>query len=530
VPLAGGGAVCTFTDVTARRKAERRIKESEARYRLLANHATDMIVRTGAGGVDLYVSPACRDLIGYEQHEIAGMSFRDHLHPEDTEAVLAGLGRLFAGTQDHETSTYRVRHKSGHWVWVEAHRRLVRDAGGNPQEVVSVVRDVSARRGLEEQLRQAQKMEAVGQLTGGIAHDFNNLLTVVIGNAEVLAEELQEPESRGLAALILESAEKGAGLTQQLLAFGRRQTLRAEALDVPAVVQGMLPLLRRTLGETVILKTEFPSPPPTALADRSLLESAILNLAINARDAMPAGGLLEIVVDEVFVDAGARVDGPVPGHYVSDTGSGMSPEVLQHAFEPFFTTKGIGKGSGLGLSMVYGFAQQSGGHVSIRSKPAGGTSVTILLPLALASSAEPKPSEPSRMSRTRGSRVLVVEDELEVRRFMTSLLLTLGYEVVEAGTGSTGLKMIRSDPTLDLLLTDVVLPGGVSGLELAREAQRIRPNLKVLLTSGYPEPVSKDDGAMPGMEVLQKPYRRRDLAEAVRRVLDARPLTRRAGV
>jgi CheY-like chemotaxis protein len=208
----------------------------------------------------------------------------------------------------------------------------------------------------------------------------------------------------------------------------------------------------------------------------------------------------------------------------------MSPEVLQHAFEPFFTTKGIGKGSGLGLSMVYGFAQQSGGHVSIRSKPAGGTSVTILLPLALASSAEPKPSEPSRMSRTRGSRVLVVEDELEVRRFMTSLLLTLGYEVVEAGTGSTGLKMIRSDPTLDLLLTDVVLPGGVSGLELAREAQRIRPNLKVLLTSGYPEPVSKDDGAMPGMEVLQKPYRRRDLAEAVRRVLDARPLTRRAGV
>jgi PAS domain S-box-containing protein len=300
VPLAGGGAVRTYTDVTARRKAERRIKESEARYRLLADHATDMIVRTGAGGVDLYVSPACRDLIGYEQHEIAGMSFRDHLHPEDTEAVLAGLGRLFAGTQDHETSTYRVRHKSGHWVWVEAHRRLVRDAGGNPQEVVSVVRDVSARRGLEEQLRQAQKMEAVGQLTGGIAHDFNNLLTVVIGNAEVLAEELQEPESRGLAALILEAAEKGAGLTQQLLAFGRRQTLRAEALDVPAVVQGMLPLLRRTLGETVILKTEFPSPPPTALADRSLLESAILNLAINARDAMPAGGLLEIVVDEVF--------------------------------------------------------------------------------------------------------------------------------------------------------------------------------------------------------------------------------------
>jgi CheY-like chemotaxis protein len=342
-------------------------------------------------------------------------------------------------------------------------------------------------------------MEAVGQLTGGIAHDFNNLLTVILGNAEVLAEGLAEGAFRGMAQVVLEAAEKGAGLTQQLLAFGRRQTLRSEPLRPAEVVEGMMPLLRRTLGEHIVLRTAFTEGQAPAMADRTLLESAILNLAINARDAMPHGGVLEIATDDVMIDAADRSGGARPGRYaaliVSDTGSGMAPDVLERAFEPFFTTKEVGRGSGLGLSMVYGFAQQSGGHVSIQSQPGRGASVTVLLPLAERHEtlSPPPPVAASATPHVR-TRILVVEDETDVRRFVTSLLLVLGHEVVEAGTGQSGLKVLRSDPAIDLLFTDVVLPGGMSGVELARQARQIRPDLKVLLTSGYPDGALQERG------------------------------------
>ncbi|HEX2555298.1 MAG TPA: PAS domain S-box protein [Microvirga sp.] len=530
VRLGNGGAVRTYTDTTARHAAERLKAESERRYRLLAENATDMIVRAGVDGRPVYVSPACRDLLGYEPEEFLEKGLPLFVHPEDAATAGGRLMEMCAGVRDHDTVTYRARHRSGRWVWLEAHRRLLRDADGRPHEVIGVVRDVSERRRLEDQLRQAQKMEAVGQLTGGIAHDFNNLLTVILGNAEVLAEDLEPGPFKAMAQVIFEAADKGAGLTQQLLAFGRRQTLRAEPLRLPEVVEGMTPLLRRTLGEHIVLRTAFGQGRAPALADRTLLESAILNLAINARDAMPQGGVLEIGTDDVMIDAANALTGAKPGRYaaltVSDSGTGMAPEVLERAFEPFFTTKEVGRGSGLGLSMVYGFAQQSGGHVGIESRPGRGTAVTVLLPLAAEDAADLEdapavpPAHPARRTR-----ILVVEDEADVRRFVTSLLLALGHEVVEAGTGQGGLQALRADPAVDLLFSDVVLPDGMSGVELARRARALRPDLKVLLTSGYPEDAFAAQGRPdPDTIVLQKPYRRRELAEAIRRVLDPEPL------
>jgi PAS domain S-box-containing protein len=528
VPLrAPDGAVVewvgTLTDVHDERVAQQAVAESEARYRLLAENATDMIVRTGPDGIRRYISPACRDIVGYEPEELIGRPVAEFMHPDDAPRSQPGVEELFSGEVPHQTLTYRFRHKDGHFVWLETRRRLLRDADGRPTDMLSVVRDISERVQLEEQLRQSQKMEAVGQLTGGVAHDFNNLLTVVIGNTEILAEDLPGAEHRRIAEMALEAARRGAHLTQQLLAFGRRQSLRPERLSLQDVIGRMTPLLRRTIGEAIELRTEFDGLAPQALADRLLLESAILNLALNGRDAMPGGGTLTI-------RAGQRMAGPDEGGLpigqdvvfvtVSDTGQGMSPDVMARAFEPFFTTKEVGKGSGLGLSMVYGFAQQSGGHVGIESEPGRGTAVTIFLP-AVASPVVARPVEPERPAALGQERVLVVEDEPQVLQFVSAQLISLGYEVTAVSAGPDALDLLREDPRFDLLFTDVVLPRGMSGVELATRARLIRPDLKVLLTSGYPEEVFEHHGSpAEGTLLLRKPYKRKDLAETLRKVLD----------
>jgi signal transduction histidine kinase len=378
---------------------------------------------------------------------------------------------------------------------------------------------------LEEQLRRSQRMEAVGQLTGGIAHDFNNLLTVVIGNAEALIEEPSDPEqTSNLSKTILAAAERGADLTQKLLAFGRRQSLRPERLVLADVVDRTLPLLRRTLGEHIDLRVDAQSGIAGALADRTLLESAILNLTLNARDAMPHGGTLTI-------RTGQRTAGPDEGEIpvgqdvvflsVSDTGAGMPPDVLAKAFEPFFTTKEIGKGSGLGLSMVYGFAKQSGGHVSIASKEGQGTTATILL-RAVGPVLEATPQGGAHPSAPPlgVERVLLVEDEPQVLQFASSQLVGLGYEVTAVSSGVDALDLLAKGLPVDLLFTDVVLPKGISGVELARRAKDLKPNLKVLLTSGYSEDAFAHHGRPEeGTRLLRKPYRRQDLARALREVL-----------
>ena len=501
-------------------------QESEARYRLLAENATDMIVLTGADGVRRYISPASRDVLGYEPDELMHRPVAEFMHPDDALASRPGIDALFHGDVAHQTLTYRFRHKQGHWVWLETRRRLLRDEHGRATQMLSVVRDISERVQLEEQLRQSQKMEAVGQLTGGVAHDFNNLLTVVIGNNEILAEDLADKEHRELATMALEAAERGAYLTQQLLAFGRRQSLRPERLRLEDVVDEMVPLLRRTIGAHIELVTEGNGNTLRALADRPLLESAILNLVLNARDAMADGGTLTIETGEDTAgpkDAGLPIGQPVVFVTVSDTGPGMSPEVLERVFEPFFTTKEVGKGSGLGLSMVYGFAQQSGGHVAIESEPGRGTRVTILLRAVSgeASADAPARGMPAANAASR-HRVLVVEDEPPVLQFVTAQLTMLGYDVTAVSTGPDALSLLNGRERFDLLFTDVVLPKGMNGIELSRRAKQVRPDLKVLLTSGYPTEAFEDQGSpQEGTPLLRKPYRRKELAETLSAVLGA---------
>jgi nitrogen-specific signal transduction histidine kinase len=391
---------------------------------------------------------------------------------------------------------------------------------------VSVIRDITHREQLEDRLRQSQKMEAVGQLTGGVAHDFNNLLTVILGNAEVLLDDPANPAlTRTLAQMILDAAERGAELTQHLLAFGRRQSLKPVQVSLDHVVRGMTPLLRRTLGEHIELETRPSHSLFAALTDRTLLESAILNLAVNAKDAMPQGGTLTILTGEGT--AGPGEGALVPGQSVvfltvSDTGTGMSPEVLSRAFEPFFTTKEVGRGSGLGLSMVYGFAQQSGGHVTIESRVGAGTAVTILLPALAQAALEGRSGGEEAPAAPGHERVLVVEDEPQVLQFVSAQLTGLGYGVTAVSTGPDALELLRAE-RFDVLFSDVVLPKGLSGVELARRARAIRPELKVLLTSGYPEEAFEHHGRPdPATPLLKKPYRQTELAETMRKLIEGR--------
>jgi signal transduction histidine kinase/ActR/RegA family two-component response regulator len=382
---------------------------------------------------------------------------------------------------------------------------------------------------LNDKLRQSQRMDAVGQLTGGLAHDFNNLLTVILGSAETLAESLTaDKHLQRLAEMTAKAAERGAELTSRLLSFARRQPLDPKAQDINQLVGGMDRLLRRTLGEDIEIELVRAAGLWKAMVDAGQLENAILNLCINARDAMPGGGRLTIETSNVYLDAAyvASQSELDPGQYVmvavSDTGTGMDQATLERAFEPFFTTKDVGKGSGLGLSMVYGFIKQSRGHIRIYSEPGHGTAVKLYVPRAGADAAtrdEPAPA----VTMQRGSeRILLVEDDDLVREHVGGQLDSLGYAVVAARNGHDAMTALRSTD-FDLLFTDVVMPGGISGRELAGEARKLRPDLPVLFTSGYTENSIVHHGRLdPGVHLLQKPYSGHDLARTVRKVLDLR--------
>jgi signal transduction histidine kinase len=392
-------------------------------------------------------------------------------------------------------------------------------------------RDITERRQLEEQFRQAQKMEAVGQLTGGIAHDFNNLLTVILGCSEFIGEEVKEnPRLHKMAQMILEAAQRGADLTHRMLAFARRQALQPKPVDVNRMLANMETFLRRTLSADIDLEVIQSGEDCTAFVDLTQLENALLNLCVNARDAMPAGGKLIVeagsaTLDSSYAEQNADV---TPGQYiliaVSDTGCGISPENLERVFEPFFTTKEVGKGTGLGLSMVYGFAKQSQGHVKIYSEPGHGTSVKLYLPKADQKS-EPSNQEATLIADLKGSEfILLVEDNAPVREFAKAQLLYLGYRVLEAGNGKDALAVLREHKDIDLLFTDVVMPGGLNGRELALEARKLYPSLKVLFCSGYAESAILHMDLMDkDVQLLNKPYSRLQLARRIRGMLTARP-------
>jgi PAS domain S-box-containing protein len=404
----------------------------------------------------------------------------------------------------------------------------VLDGEGKAVGLGTVMTDITMQKRAELQLSQAQRIEAVGQLTGGIAHDFNNLLTSILLNADVLASVIDDPGMRPLAEAIRTAAERGADLTRRLLAFGRRQMLEPRPTNVKELLDGMERLLHRTLGEHIEITSQHAPTLWHATVDPGQLENAIVNLALNARDAMPNGGRLIIETTNVqFDDDDVALNPDLKvGDYVAiavhDDGSGMTPDVKQRAFEPFFTTKDVGKGTGLGLSMVYGFVKQSGGHVQIYSEAGSGTVVRLYLPRSFAESTASGIAPPVQTALPTGNEtILFVEDDPMVRQHTERLIRTLGYQVVTAESAAVALAHVEEGCRPDLLFTDIVMPGGVNGRQLAIRLRERWPHLRVLYTSGYAHGTFAVDGeSVPTRYVLGKPYRRADLANKLRVVLD----------
>jgi nitrogen-specific signal transduction histidine kinase len=396
---------------------------------------------------------------------------------------------------------------------------------------VKVLEDLRERKRIEEQLHQAQKMEAIGNLTGGIAHDFNNLLTIVIGNVELLTRYLKNnPESAELLEGALSACIRGADLTRQLLAFGRRQTLKPEMVDVNRLIRGMVKLLVRTLGEQVRIDLIEGQGIWPVIIDPAQLDSAIVNLSVNARDAMPEGGLLTVETANVEVDDSFSITHPglKPGSYVAisvtDTGTGMPAEVVSRIFEPFYTTKPTNKGTGLGLSMVYGFVKQSGGHVTVYSEVGAGTTFRLYLPRATAKIDAPAKALVSldRRRSTGTERILVVEDNDAVRRLVCRQLSDMGYQVATASDAKQALQTISGGgDRIDAVFSDVVMPGEMSGIKLAAEIANHWPTVKVLLTSGFPEAALSQANCDLRARILSKPYRADDLEQAILELLES---------
>jgi signal transduction histidine kinase/CheY-like chemotaxis protein len=456
---------------------------------------------------------------------------------EEREAGVPTQG-LQKAAQDGrwETEGWRVR-KDGTRFWAHVVIDAIHNDAGDLVGFAKITRDVSERKQAEHELEEArkalfqsQKMEAVGQLTGGVAHDFNNLLTVIIGGLDSIARSKPGDTARIRRALdtARHAAERAAGLTSRLLAFSRKQPLQPTPTELNTLVRNMTDLLHRTLGEQIELESVLSPRLWTIEVDQNQLESAVLNLAVNARDAMPAGGKLTIEIQNTYIDESyAQVDAEVrPGQYVvicvSDTGSGMSKETLSRVFEPFFTTKELGRGTGLGLSMVYGFVKQSGGHVTIYSEEGQGTTVKLYFPRHYAEDepiGEPDQALAYPMAGD-DEVVLVVEDNPDVRSYSVTSLAELGYRVLQASDAEAALAFVSSDQRIDLLFTDVVLPGR-TGRMLADEAATIRPGLKVLFTTGYSRNAIVHHGRLdPGVRLLQKPFTFDQLATRVREVLD----------
>jgi len=423
---------------------------------------------------------------------------------------------------------YQLVCKSGDLVDVELSAIAERNEADEISRTMVVLTDITDRKIVEKQFIQAQKMESVGQLTGGLAHDFNNLLGVIMGNLQLIERKVEEdPKVMRRVDAALTAVDKGAELTSRLLAFSRRQSLETQRVDPNPLIEGFGDMLTRTLGENIDLECKLAEDVPEVETDPAQLESAILNLAVNARDAMPNGGTLTIETQFVNLDAeyAARDHDIEPGDYVmlavTDTGCGIPESVIDQVFEPFFTTKDVGKGSGLGLSMIYGFIKQSGGHVRIYSETDHGTTVRIYLPSAPAKSWQVDTPVAGTQDIVGGTEtILVVEDQEEVRDVGTALLEDLGYAVVSASNATEALAILDSNPSIDLLFTDIVMPGGIDGTALAKAAHLKRADLPVVFTTGYAEAaVLRDGDVKTSSNLVTKPYRRDDLAAKIRTAL-----------
>ncbi len=543
-------SVCMLEDITEKKIAQIKTNRGDQRFRGAFDAAAHGMAVVSLTGQIEAANSALTAFLNRADLSTATYGFEALLHKDDRGQFLNGMRQLLMGEMPVLQQELRYTTSEGRVVHGATSIALVKNEKGETEQLIVQITDTSEKRMVNERLQKAQKMEAIGQLTGGLAHDFNNLLTVIIGNLQLLDGKLagdEKSEKRVSEAIV--AARKGSDLTHQLLAFAKKQELEPRDVGVNGLVQGMAPLVSRTIGENIELKVEVMDGDPHSLIDPSQLESAILNLAINARDAMGNSGLLTIETQPVFLDREYADKNPdvTPGQYVmvavSDNGCGMSSELQEKIFQPFFTTKAPGSGTGLGLAMVYGFIKQSGGHISVYSEVGHGTSVKMYLPrrkrsaegaaapkaemivvegvalapaAALSAIVEAAP-EPV-VQPVRRPKILVVEDQEAVRAVACGFLEDFGYDVIEAGDGFQALAQLQENDDIDLMFTDVVMPGGMNGFDLAQAAQSLKPNLKIVHTSGYPKGamVHQDEPRFKNGFIIMKPYRREELQKIIR--------------
>jgi PAS domain S-box-containing protein len=508
-------------DVTERKQAEDKLRESEQRFRLLVQGVTDYAIYmlSPEGTVTNWNSGAER-IKGYSHDEIVGSHFSRFYTAEDLAAGVPKRALSTAASAGRfEAEGWRVR-KDGSRFWAHVIIDAIHDDDGKLVGFAKITRDLTEKKRTTEALEaantalyQAQKMESIGQLTGGIAHDFNNLLSVLSSGLEVLAMQRggEGGDNRTIESM-RRAVDRGARLTQQLLAFARKQPLQAETRNLNRIITGFEPVLRRAGNSSIEFEVDLDRKAHSAVIDSARLESALLNLVVNARDAMPEGGRIAIATRNVTLgpnEAGSLPAGDYVKISVSDTGTGMPPDVVSRAFEPFFTTKEVGKGTGLGLSQVYGFIKQSDGEVVIESRPGEGTTISIYLPAVV--------SEAQEDRRPHVERVLIVEDEPDLMDVAASLFTSMGYDVLTASSGREAIDVLEQRE-VDILFTDVVMPNGMDGLELAAYTRTHYPDTKIMLASGYPLPALKErhGGDLNAFAFVNKPYRLSDLARTLR--------------
>jgi PAS domain S-box-containing protein len=517
----------------AQETLERTVDETTRDRNRLWDLSADIMLRCGFDGQIKTVNPAWKDVLGWEEADLVGVSLLKLIHPDDIDRTIAGAQVLADGGY-HTRFDNRYRHKDGSYRWISWSTQPDADSiYAVGRDFTSERESAEALRSAEDALRQAQKMEAVGQLTGGLAHDFNNLLAGITGSLEMLELRASQGRFGDIARYIdvaSDAAKRAASLTHRLLAFSRQQTLDPKPTDVNRLVLGMEDLLRRTVGPAVAIEVINAADLWTALVDASQLENSLLNLCINARDAMPDGGHIRIATANQRLNHKAAAAQQMPeGEYLSlsvtDSGIGIAPEVMSRVFEPFFTTKQPGEGTGLGLSMVYGFAKQSGGWVRIYSEVGRGTTVCIYLPRHHGvAEPVPAPTLPSLpVHPATHETVLVVDDEPSVRLLIVDILQDMGYEVIEAADSAAGLALLQSDVHIDLLISDVGLPGGMNGRQMAEAGRVNRPAMRVLFLTGYAQTAVFGGGQLDeGIEVMTKPFNIDALSERVDRMLAPR--------
>lgn len=513
-------------DVTDRKLAERALRDSERRFRSLIENASDAIAILDAEGRFTYASDSYVNVLGFESSELVGSSALELVHEEDLPAAARALERIIADAGATIEITLRCRHKAGGWRLLEARaRNLLHDpaVGG----IVSASRDVTQQQALEAELLQAQKMDAMGQLAGGVAHEFNNLLTVIASNVDLIVSaipsRLQIHEN---LTEIRRAASQAAGLTRQLLNFTHRRAEAPRVVNLNEVVVDSQDLLRRVIGDLSELRVKTSTKAPLVKIDRAQLEQVLLNLVFNARDALHERGVVEVSTERMKVEQGDPQTAAIPpGEYsvltVRDTGVGMTPETRARAFDPFYTTKEIGKGTGLGLAMVYAIVKQAGGHIELETSRGAGTTVRIFFPRVASPAASPLDGTPAVRPNAGGETILLVEDEEMVRKVVRRTLLSQGYKVIEATNGAEALRLALEDPArISLVLTDVMMPV-MGGPELARRLWQRFPDLKVVFLSGYaPDSMSAESGVPPGAILIEKPFAIEKLMSIVRDVLD----------